>query len=75
MMIRELFIHKKLEKAKNAGVDIMQDKFPAVTSDQIKTELGEDVLKNAEYAINVDAWCQYCSNREICIAYYSTSKE
>lgn len=28
MMIRELFIHKKLENSKNVGVDIMQDKFP-----------------------------------------------
>jgi len=70
MMIRELFIHKKLANAKNAGVDIMQDKFPAVTPEQVKMELAEDALKAIDYMVNVDAWCQYCSNRKLCIAYY-----
>ena len=67
MMIRELFIHKKLE---NAGVDIMQDKFPNVNSEQIRAELGEEKLKGMSYMVNVDAWCQFCSNRELCTAYY-----
>lgn len=75
MMIRELFIHKKLVNVKNTGVDIMQDKFPVVTPDQVKTELAEDVLKNMNYVVNVDAWCQFCSNRELCTAYYCRSKD
>ena len=70
MMIRELFIHKKLENAKNAGVDIMQDKFPNVNADQIMEELAEEKLKRIDYMVNVDAWCQFCSNRELCTAYY-----
>lgn len=70
MMIRELFIHRKLENAKNVGVDIMQDKFPNVNSEQIKAELAEEKLKSTDYMVNVDAWCQFCSNRELCIAYY-----
>lgn len=73
MMIRELFIHRKLENAKNVGVDIMQDKFPNVNSEQIKAELVEEKLKSTDYMVNVDAWCQFCSNRELCIAYYCRS--
>lgn len=75
MMIRELFIYKKLVNDKNAGVDIMQDKFPAVTSDQVKIELAENILKNMNYVVNVDAWCQFCSNRELCTAFYCRSKD
>ena len=70
MMIRELFIHRKLENAKNVGVDIMQDKFPNVNSEQIRTELAEERLNNTDYTANVDAWCQFCSNRELCTAFY-----
>ena len=70
MMIRELFIHKKLENAKNAGVDIMQDKFPNVNTEQIEAELSEEKLKSIDYMVNADAWCQFCSNRELCTAYY-----
>ena len=73
MMIRELFIHRKLESAKNTRVDIMQDKFPNVNPEQIKAELAEEKLKNMDYKVNVDAWCQFCSNRELCIAYYCRS--
>lgn len=75
MMIRELFIHKKLENAKNTGVDIMQDKFPEVNPEQIKAELGEGELKGMKYMVNVDAWCQFCSNRELCTAYYCRSRD
>ena len=70
MMIRELFIHRKLENAKNVGVDIMQDKFPNVNSEQIRRELAEERLNNTDYTANVDAWCQFCSNRELCTAFY-----
>lgn len=75
MMIRELFIHKKLENAKNVGVDIMQDKFPNVNSEQIEAELSEEKLKSTNYMVNVDAWCQFCSNRELCTAYYCSSRD
>lgn len=75
MMIREIFIHKKLENAKNAGVDIMQDKFPNVNSEQIKTELAEEKLKSTDYMVNIDVWCQFCSNRELCTAYYCKSRD
>lgn len=74
MMLRELFIHRRLENVKNPGVNIMQDKFPNVSLEQIKAELTEEKLKNLNYAANVDAWCQFCSNRELCIAYYCKSR-
>ena len=75
MMIRELFIHRKLENAQNVGVDIMQDKFPNVSPEQIKTELAEERLKNTDYMVNVDAWCQFCSNRELCAAFYCRPRD
>lgn len=75
MMIRELFIHKKLESAKNAGVDIMQDKFPIVTAEDVKTKLSEDILRTTNFIANVDVWCQFCSNRELCTAYYCSKRE
>ena len=75
MMIRELFIHKKLENSKNAGVDIMQDKFPNVSAEQIAEKLNQEMLKGVDYMVNVDAWCQFCANRELCTAYYSKSRD
>ena len=75
MMIRELFIYRKFKNTKNFGVDIMQDKFPNVNSEQIKAELSEKKLKNMDYRVNVDAWCQFCSNRELCTAYYCRSRD
>lgn len=75
MMIREVFIHKKLESAKNAGVDIMQDKFPIVTAEDVKTKLSEDILRTTNFIANVDVWCQFCSNRELCTAYYCSKRE
>lgn len=74
MMIRELFIHKKLENAKSIGMNIMQDKFPNVNQEQIEMEFTEERLKNTDYIVNVDEWCQYCSNRELCTAYYCSSR-
>lgn len=75
MMIRELFIHKKLKNEKKTGVNIMKNKFQMITPEQIGTTLAEDVLKNMHYTVNVDAWCQFCSNRELCTAYYCKDKE
>ena len=75
MMIRELFIHKKLENSKNAGVDIMQDKFPNVSAEQIAEKLNQEMLKGVDYMVNVDAWCQFCANRELCTAYYSKPRD
>ena len=75
MMIRELFIHKKLENSKNAGVDIMQDKFPNVSAEQIAEKLNQEMLKGVDYMVNVDVWCQFCANRELCTAYYSKSRD
>ena len=75
MMIRELFIHKKLENYKNDGTDVMADMFPDVSQEQINTYLSEDVLSEMKYSAHVNAWCQYCSNRELCIAYYCVTSE
>ncbi len=70
MMIRELFIHKKLENVKNSSTDVMEDKFPNVSQDWIDINLSEEVLQRIKYKKNVDVWCKYCANRELYTAYY-----
>lgn len=74
MMIRELFIHKQLADPKTFRKNILQDKFPAVSDEKIAEELDETVLKKTRFRKDIDLWCQYCSNREFCAAYYSRSE-
>ena len=71
MMIRELFIHKQLADPKTLRKNILQEKFPAITDEKIADDLSEDVLHRLKFRKDVDMWCQYCSNREFCAAYYS----
>ena len=71
MMIRELFIHKQLSDQKTLRKNILVDKFSAVSDETIARDLSESALKNIHYHKDVDLWCQYCSNREFCAAYYA----
>lgn len=71
MMIRKLFIHKQLEDPKKFRINILQDKFPDVSDDKIAQELSVKVLGNMDFIQETNLWCQYCSNREICAAYYA----
>lgn len=75
MMIRELFIHKRLENSKNDGIDIMADKFPVVSQERINEDLSEEALMNAKYGVHIDSWCKYCANRELCTAFYCNTTE
>ena len=70
-MIRELFIHKQLSDPKTFRKNILQDKFPEVTEEKIEQVLSEENLSNNRFHTAVDLWCQYCSNREFCAAYYA----
>ena len=72
MMIRELFIYKQLADSKTSRKNIMYDKFPAVSSEKIAAELSKESLYKKTFRKEVDLWCQYCSNREFCAAYYSS---
>lgn len=74
MVIRELFIHKQLTDPKTFRKNILRDKFPAVTDETIAEKLSESILQKQKFRKDVDLWCQYCSNRELCAAYYSESK-
>lgn len=74
MMIRELFIHKQLADPKTFRKNILQDKFPEVTDEKIAEALSQSVLHNLKFRNDVDLWCQYCSNRELCVAYYARSE-
>lgn len=71
MMIRELFIHKKLSDSKTFRKNILYDKFPEISDEKIAEQLSEKTLCKIKFQKNVDLWCQYCSNREFCAAYYS----
>jgi hypothetical protein len=70
MMIRELFIFKKLINYKKFKQDVLKDKFPDVTQDKINEELSTEKIQKQRYPNSTDLWCQYCSNREICVSYY-----
>lgn len=74
MMIRELFIHKQLSDPKTFRKNILEDKFPEVTEEKIEQALSEENLSKGRFHKAVDLWCQYCSNREFCAAYYAITE-
>ena len=74
MMVRELFIHKQLSDPKTFRKNILYDKFPAVSDKKIEEELSKESLYKKSFRKEADLWCQYCSNREFCAAYYSSSE-
>ena len=71
MMIRELFIYKQLKNPKKFNKDVLKDKFIDIPPNKIEEELSKDKLIEDNFRSSTDVWCQYCSNREICIAYYA----
>lgn len=73
MMIRELFIHKQLSDPRTQRKNILFDKFSDISDEKVEQELSQDVLQTVLFRKNVDLWCQYCSNREICTAFYTES--
>jgi hypothetical protein len=73
MMIRDLFIYKKLEDPKSYKQDVLKDIFIEVNQDRIDQELAEE--SNVKYKANSHIWCKYCTNREICVAYYANTDQ
>lgn len=71
MMIRELFIYKQLKNPKKFNKDVLKDKFIDIPPNKIEEELSKNKLIEDNFKSSTDVWCQYCSNREICIAYYA----
>ncbi len=71
MMIRELFIYKQLKNSRKFNRDVLRDKFVDTSLDKIQEELSKERLEKDVFKSNTDVWCQYCSNREVCIAYFS----
>lgn len=69
MMIRELFIFKKLINFKNFKQDVLKGKFLDITQEKINEELSNEKLQKQKYPKSKNLWCQYCSNREICVSY------
>lgn len=77
MKIRELFIHHVLSDSKTHRNDVFADKFTPVSVDTVSEKLSDSQLAGTTYHPESDVWCQYCSNREICVACYAidASKE
>ncbi len=71
MMIREFFIYKQLKDPRKFNQDVLKDKFPDVNQDKIDQDLAEDILREAKFRSDTNLWCKYCTNREICVAYYA----
>ena len=71
MMIRELFIYKQLKDPRQFGKDVLKDKFETVSREKIDSELSEEKLRGVHFVSEINLWCKYCANREICVDYYA----
>lgn len=71
MKIRELFIHQSLSDARTHRKNVLAEKLSPVSMDTVLEKLSNDHLAGATYSPEPDIWCQYCSNRETCVACYS----
>lgn len=56
--IKELFIHRKLDKK--------EDKFPVIDQEKINKSLSTDELNAIDYKRFLSGWCTYCSNKNLC---------
>ena len=70
MMLRELFIREKLSDPKNFKNNILSDKFPDISNEEIAERLSEENLRHM-FRTSPDLWCLYCANRESCAACYA----
>lgn len=74
MMLRELFIFKQLKDPKENRGNVLQGKFDVPSLDSLKQIMSADVLRQVKFEKSPDVWCQYCSNRDICVACYAAEK-
>ena len=70
MMLKELFIHDRLSDPKNFKNNILSDKFPDVSDEEIAEHLSEENLRHM-FRKTPEVWCLYCANRENCAACYT----
>lgn len=70
MMLKELFIHRKLSDPKRFGFDVLSNKFPDISPEELQDKLSQENLRKG-FRPNPDLWCKYCSNKAICTAYFS----
>lgn len=74
MMLRELFIFKSLGDSKGDQDSPVLYQFPVLPNEKVRELLSEDNLHGTKYSVNVYDWCEYCSNKLICAAYYSKKR-
>lgn len=70
MQKKEEFIYLKITTREKPGENIMRDKFIDATQSEINNALSINKLMGMNYLKEVDGWCIYCPNREICLEPY-----
>lgn len=71
MTKREIFLVAKLAKNTNPEE---QDVFKNATQSEVDTELNADSLRNLPYKRSLNALCQNCSEKDICLESFRTKK-
>ena len=72
MKKREIFLVLRLEN--DEGQNVLNGKFE-VTNTERDRLISPVVLKSEHYDKKKDLWCQWCADREICLAPYMTTTE
>lgn len=75
MQKKEEFIYLKIGAKDNPDENILKYKFRDALQSEIKTTLSTEKLKEMSYVKEVDEWCKYCPNREICLETYKQIKD
>ena len=71
MTKREIFLVAKLAKNTNPEE---QDVFKNATQSEVDTELNADSLRDLPYKRSLNALCQNCSEKDICLESFRTKK-
>ena len=72
MKKREIFLALRLEN--DEGQNVLNGKFEVTRAERDKL-VSSNALKSEKYEKKQDLWCQWCADREICLAPYMTAAE
>lgn len=72
MKKREIFLMLRLEN--DEGQNILHGKFEVANAERDRL-ISTAVLRSEAYEKKLDLWCQWCAEREICLAPYMTATE
>ncbi len=72
MKKREVFLVLRLEN--DEGQNVLKGKFEVTNAERARL-VSNTALKSADYEKKQDLWCQWCADREICLAPNMTATE